>query len=283
MTDLATPPATTARAPMRDADGYYHMPDGRKLLSVTNIISLGIPKPNLVHWAAWEVATCAMDWLPKLVRARGDEARTNARNWLQKAAERKRDTAADMGCAIHDACEAHILNKPWPQPTTDQQPFIDAFARFCERWAPRWEASEMVVANFTDGWCGKADAWFWVTLPDVGSVPVLTLCDWKTGKNCYPEVALQLSAYARAEVAFLRDGTQITPPKVDRAVVVHLRPAKYPKTGGYRVRPVDISDATYASFRHAQATAEHWVKGRSEDVLGKAYPEPPVVSLREAV
>lgn len=139
----------------------------------------------------------------------------------------------------------------------------------------------MVLANFTDGWAGKGDAWVWLTLPDAGPVPVLVLLDWKTGKNIYPEVAVQLAAYSRAEVGFLRNGTQVTPPRVDHAVVVHLRPSKYPKTGGYRVRRVDISDATYAAFRTAQATAEGWVRGRSSEVLYPAYPEPTLI-LREA-
>lgn len=271
----------TVVAPIRDNDGYYHMADGRKLISVTTIIENGIPKPNLVHWAAWEVARCAMDWLGRLLRARGDEERTATLRWLQRAAERKRDDAAALGTAIHDAAEAHILGSPWPEPTEEQRPYVEAFARFCLHWQPRWEAAEMVLANLTDGWAGKGDAWMWLTIPDLGPEPILVLTDWKTGKNIYPEVAMQLSAYSRAEVGFLRDGTQITPPKVSHAVVVHLRPSKYPKTGGYRVRPVDISDATYSAFRHAQATAEGWVRGRSSEVLGKAYPEP-ILSLREA-
>jgi hypothetical protein len=194
--------------------------------------------------------------------------------WLQKAAERKRDDAADLGSAIHNAVEAHILGNPWPEPTDEQRPFVEAFARFCGTWQPRWEAAEMVLANFTDGWAGTGDAWFWIALPWIGPEPVLALGDWKTGKNIYPEVAMQLSAYRRAEVGFLKDGTQVIPPVVEHTVVVHLRPEKYSKTGGYRIRPVDTSDAVYAQFRHAQATAEGWVRGLSAEVLGKAYGEP---------
>lgn len=265
-------PSPELTRPMRDNDGYYRMPDGRKLMSVTTIIENGIPKPGLVHWAAIEVAKCAMDYLPRLLRARGEEARENTYQWLRRAAERRRDTAADLGGAIHDAVEATILGTPWPEPTDEQRPFLEAFARFCDRWQPEFEASEMVVANLTDGYCGRGDVWMWLTLPEVGRVRVIG--DWKSGKNVYPEAAMQLSGYARAEVGWLRDGTQITPPHPEHAVVVHLRPDKYPQTGGYRVRPVDISDDTYAAFRHAQATAEDWVRGRSKLVIGKAYPEP---------
>lgn len=266
--------AGTSTRPMRDNDGYYHMPDGRKLMSVTTVIEHGIPKPGLVHWAAIEVAKCAMDYLPRLLRARGEEARENVYQWLRRAAERRRDSAADLGTSIHDAVEASILGTPWPEPTDEQRPFLDAFARFCDRWQPDWEASEMVVANLEHGWAGKGDAWARLILPNLGPKPILIIIDWKSGKNIYPEVALQLSAYARAEVAWLRDGTMVTPPQPQHAAVVHLRPDKYPKTGGYRIRPVDISDATYAAFCNAQATAEGWVKGRSKTVIGNAYPEP---------
>lgn len=264
--------STAGGPPIRDDNGYYHMSDGQKLMSVTTILELGVPKDKLVHWAAWEVARCAMDYLPRLLRARGDEARRGVLNWLQKAAERKRDDAAALGTAIHDAAEAHGLGTPWPEPTEEQRPYIEAFARFCERWQPRWEAAEMVLANFTDGWAGKGDAWVWLTLPDIGLV--LIYVDWKTGKNIYPEVAMQMAAYIRAEVGYLRDGTQIIPPQVKHAAVVHLRPSKYPQTGGYRVRPVDVSDDVYASFLTARRTAVDWVTGRSKLVLGKPYPEP---------
>lgn len=261
---------------MRDNDGYYRMPDGRKLISVTTALSDGIPKPGLVHWAAWEVARCAMDYLPRLLRARGEDQRRAILSWLQKAAERRRDSAADLGTSIHDAVDATILGTPWPAATDEQRPYLDAFARFCDRWQPEFEASEMVVANLTAGYAGKGDAWTWLVLPDLGKV--LTILDWKTGKNTYPEVGLQLSAYARAEVAWLRDGTQVVPPQPKYAVVVHLRPDKYPQTGGYRIRPVDITDETYAAFLHAKATAEDWVRGRSNIVLGKAYPEPKLLN-----
>lgn len=276
---VAVKPATGP--PVRDDNGYYHMPDGQRFMSVTTITEHGVPKPNLVHWAAWEVARCAMDRLPVLLRARGDEARRSTLGWLQKAAERKRDEARDLGIAIHDAAEAHGIGRPWPEPTVEQAPFIEAFARFCRHWQPRWEAAEMVLANYTHKYAGKGDAWMWLTFPEMGSEPVLTLVDYKSGKSVYPEASMQLTGYSRAEVGYLRDGTEVIPPRVRHAVVVHLRPSRYPKTGGYRVIPVDISDETFEAFLAAQRTAVEWVKGRSDTVLGKPYPEPKLL-LREA-
>lgn len=201
--------------------------------------------------------------------------------WLQKAAERKRIDAANLGSAIHNAAEAHIIGKPWPEPTEEQAPFVEAFARFCRHWNPCWEAAEMVVANYTHGYAGKADIWANLTLPNVGPQPVLTIIDIKTGKNYYPEAAMQLSAYNNAEVAFLKDGTQITPPRATHGAVLHLRPVRYPKTGGYRLVPVDISDDVFTAFLVARRTAVEWVTSRAGTVLGEPYKEPRL-PLREA-
>jgi hypothetical protein len=264
---------TNYSVPVRSDNGYYHV-DDRKLISVTTIIEHGIPKPALLHWAAWEVARCAMHWLGRLVSAHGEEERHEATKWLQGAAERKRDSAADLGSAIHVAAEARILGAPVPEPTEEQRPFLVAFERFCDRWQPQWEATEMVLANFTDGWAGTCDAWAWMILPDVGPEPVLVIIDFKSGKNVYPEAALQLAAYSRAETGFLRDGTRVTPPHAIHGVVVHLRPDKY--VSGYAVKRVDITGDTYTAFLNAQRTAEVWVRGRSKLVISRAYPEPDV-------
>lgn len=277
MSTTETPPAGV---PVRDNHGYYHMADGRKLISVTTVINHGIPKPELIESAAYEVARCAMDWVTRIVRARTDDDRTDVLRWLQNAANRKRDAGAALGVAVHGHAEAHALDAPSAEPTVEQLPFVAAFARFCQRWRPRWEAAEMVLANYSHGWAGTGDAWVWLTLPDVGPEPVLVLVDWKSGRNVYPEAALQLAAYIRAEVGFLRDGAPVTPPRAQHAAVVHIRPGKY--AGGYAVKRVDVSDETYEFFRNAQRTAEGWVRGHSKTVLQRAYPEPPIpASTRE--
>jgi hypothetical protein len=253
--------------PARNRLGYYTLPDGQKCLSVTNIIDKGVPKPALVHWAAREVATCAMESLPRLVRVRGAAAREDERQWLANAAERKRDAAGDLGGAIHNAIEADVLGKPWPEPTELQAPVMAAFRNFLADWSPDWEATELVVAHPEHGWCGTGDAWF--RLPRLGDC--LFIGDWKTGGGVYGEVAMQMAAYRRGTVAWTRDGTQVEPPRADEAKVIHLRPDRYPATGGYAMYPADTSDAVYAAFRAAQATAEKWVKGLSKKAIGEPY------------
>lgn len=236
-------------APSRNRLGYYNTPYGR-FLSVTNVLDHGVPKPGLVHWAAREVARCAVDNVPKLARARGRTAREEVFEWLRRAAEVKRDDAAALGGAVHHAIESHVLGQPMPEPPPEQIPFLEAFQQFVTDHQPIWEATELVVCNPDDGWCGTAD--WWATLPRLGRVVVLG--DNKTGKGVYDDAGLQLSAYRRATVGWLRDGTEVVPPTADRAYVLHLRPDKYPDKG-YALYPMDTSDEVYAAFLHAQGVA----------------------------
>lgn len=253
----------TGAAPMRNSEGYYVLDDGTHLMSVTTIIEHGIPKPGLIHWAAIEVARCAIDHIPRLSRLRGQTARDNCYEWLRRAAERKRDEAADLGSAIHDHVEARILGAPTPRPSELERPFIDAFDRFLDEQQPVFRATEMVVANPDDGWAGKLDTA--LQLPRYG--PVVLTGDWKTGRKVYDEAALQLSAYRRATIGWLRDGTPVTPEPTEGAVVVHIRPDVHEKHGGYRIYRADTSDEVYASFLAARDVAYGWTRRRKKAAI----------------
>lgn len=255
------PTATKTRKveqPKRDRSGRYRLPSGENLMSVTTILSNGIPKPALVNWAAREVAASAMDSLPRLIKASRDPAkRTEATRWLQNAANQKRDTAATLGSEVHAHIEAKILGQPIPEPSADCVPFLEQLAAFEADFSPKWEASELVVANRTDGWAGTLD---WMAyIAAIG--PLLIMGDTKTGKGVYPEAGLQMAAYRRAECLFLKDGSELPMPATDSAVVLHIRPE------GYRLVPVRSDDTAYATFLHARDIAQ-WVKGGSEGAVG---------------
>ena len=279
---MTAPTLAAGHAPIRDDDGWYHLPqpDGTELLlmSVTTLIEHGIPKPGLVHWAAIEVARCAIDAIPKLSRLRGEAARTDAYEWLRRAAERKRDDAAQFGGAIHDHVEARILGTPTPRPTAEQAPFIRAFDRFLDDHQPVFHATEMTVANPADRWAGRLDAVG--QLPRYG--PDLLTIDWKTGRKVYDETALQLSGYRRATCGWIKDGTAVDPIPTTGGVVVHIRPDVHEKTGGYRLYRTDTSDEVYASFLAARDVAITWTrrkKKRAVTVLD--LPPLPAASTKE--
>lgn len=255
-------------APFRDDSDsdvrYYDTPYGR-FMSVTSCISHGVPKQILMRWAASETAKSALDSLPRLIRARTDEQKKSTLTYLRMASERKRDEAAELGSAVHNALEAHVLGTPMPEPTDEQRPFMWAFENFVRTWQPEWEAVELVLCNEHDEWAGASDFWAWLNMPTFGRV--LVLGDYKTGKNIYPEIALQLAAYRRATHAFTRDGTEVPVPKADMAIGVHLRPDKYKRTG-FRVLPIDTSDETYSYFLSAAHVAR-FTTAASKNVIGK--------------
>lgn len=276
-------------APKRDRSGYYtHPATGERFMSVTTIIGLGVPKPALYHWAAFEAAQCAVDSIPDLVKARGESARMEMRQWIQHAAERKRDSAADLGSIVHGFLEAQILGQPTPTYTDEQRPFIDAFDRFLADWQPEYEATELTVASVEHGYAGTLDAKLRLPrLPDEliaagHTAGELVEVDYKTGKAVYPEVGMQLAAYRRADVGWTKDGTQIVPPATSGALVLHLRPEHMPggEPRGYAIRPVRTDDAVFAKFLAAKQIAEAVRKdGLFDTILG----EPLAAPEREAV
>ena len=89
----------------------------------------------------------------------------------------------------------------------------------------------------------------------------------------YPEAGLQMSAYRRAKVCWLRDGSRVPmPATAEVGVVLHLRPE------GYRLYPARCGDLEYAYFRHAQMVDE-WssriASAKADDpVIGQALELP---------
>lgn len=282
MTTTARAGATTAPAAgpdriPRPSQGWYRVPGtDLKLRRVTTILSQGFPKPQLVYWAANLTAADALATLPKLVAASLNPAdREDAYDWLRKGHIRKKDDRAEIGSAVHDLVEAHVLGTPMPEALlADEElaPFLENFLSFVADWEITFEASEMVVGNLTDGWAGTLD--YLLRSPRIAAalgVPADTVFvgDTKTGgeldeKGVYPEAGAQMAAYRRAEVAWLRDGTQVPMPRVHSVgVVLHLRPE------GYRVMPLKCGDDVYAVFRHVQAVAE-FQRAVSKSIVGEA-------------
>jgi hypothetical protein len=303
--------------PARQSNGYYaDHTSGDRLRSVTTILSGGVPKPGLVHWAGNMCTDSAIENLPALVAAsRFPDRLIEMRNWITRAHTRKKDERAEVGSAVHKIIEARLLGttppatvevagEEWALDGPELAPFIANFLRFEHEWAPRWTASEMVVANPEHGYAGTLDytigadgligdalrAMGYVVDPD-GDV----MGDTKTGGDwivpadggapypkilgsghvhgVYPEAGLQMSAYRRAKVCWLRDGNRVPmPATAEVGVVLHLRPE------GYRLYPVRCGDLEYSYFRHAQMVDE-WssriASARADDpVIGKALEAP---------
>lgn len=101
----------------------------------------------------------------------------------------------------------------------------------------------------------------------------LWLLDWKTGASgIFPESALQLAAYQRAEHYIGPDGEEKPMPQVDRCGCVWLR------ADGYDLVPVDTDDNTFRTFLYAQQVAR-FAKAPRETYVHEALTPP----VQEAV
>lgn len=279
----APAPAPTGpdRIPKPSQGWYRDKVTGDKLRRVTTILSQGSTKGDvLALWAANLVAETAFANLPRLVTASlYAEQRQEMYDWLRRAPTRKKDERADIGSAVHSIIESHVLGQPIPAELTDNPemaPYLRNFLQFVQDWQVTFEASEMVVGNRTAGYAGTLD--YLLRSPLIAAqfeIPASTVLmgDTKTGgeldvKGVYPEAALQMSAYRKAEVAWLRDGSTVPMPAThSTGVVLHLRPE------GYRLIPVACGDDVYAAFRIVQQAAD-WVSGLSKTVVGQALTLP---------
>ncbi|MYT24593.1 hypothetical protein GTW69_30670 [Streptomyces sp. SID7760] len=286
----AAAPAPTGpdRIP-KPSQGWYRDPvTGNKLRRVTTILGQGYPKPELVFWSANLTAADAFANLPELVRSsRRPEDREAAYDWLRKGHIRKKEDRGDIGRAAHDLVEAHVLGTPLPEVLLNDPEmgvYLEHFLRFVADWEVVFEASEMTVGNFADGWAGKLDYLFRSRLiAALLRVPLDTLFigDTKTGgeldeKGVYPEAGLQMAAYRRAEVCWLRDGSRVPMPAVhSTGIVLHLRPE------GYRPMPLLCGDDVYEAFLHVREVAE-FKRVLSKNVVGEALVLPVTSEERAA-
>jgi hypothetical protein len=307
--DAKKQPKKVAKGPIpaRQGNGYYaDHTTGDRLRSVTTILSGGVPKPGLVHWAGNMCTDSAIDNLPALVAAsRYPERLAELRAWITRAHTRKKEERAEVGSAVHAIIESRILGTPvpdsvkvgeeeWALDGPELAPFIEHFHRFETEWQPGWTASEMVVANPEHGYAGTLD----YTIDAHGligdalraqgyDVPddVDLMGDTKTGGDwdkitsaghvhgVYPEAGLQMSAYRNAKVCWLRDGSRAPmPATAEVGVVLHLRPE------GFRIYPARCGELQYRYFRHAQMVDEWSSRIASakadEPIIGKALQLP---------
>lgn len=293
--------------PARQGNGYYaDHTTGDRLRSVTTILSGGVPKPGLVHWAGNTCTDAAIDALPQLVAAsRFPEQLEELRTWIRRAHTRKKEERAEVGSLVHRVIESRILgvdlpatikvgDTEWALDGPELAPFLEQLLRFEKDWQPTYTASEMVVANPEDGYAGTLD-WMIAANGLVGAAlagagyQIVTAADLmgdtKTGGDwdrvtsaghvhgVYPEAGLQMSAYRAAKVCWLRDGSRVPMPATNKVgVVLHLRPE------GYRLYPARCGDLEYRYFRHAQMVDEWSSRMASakadEPVIGKALALP---------
>jgi hypothetical protein len=102
--------------------------------------------------------------------------------------------------------------------------------------------------------------------PDPAGEPALVMADWKTSKSTYPDVALQMSAYANADKIIAPDGTETPMPEFDGALVLHITEDQA-SFKPVRIAAENGQPDVFAHFLHLRDTFE-WVQRVSKTVLG---------------
>ena len=257
-----------------DTSGRIYERDGRRFTSVTTILGDGIPKPALIGWAK----RVAAEWAVAHPGATIKE--------IKAAPDMNRDEAGQRGTDLHKWAERHTLDPshPLPEQMTDEQveawnvardaehednkrpladveqrrlatlrKMVDQWLAIVERHSVKVDATEFTIYNETLGYAGTADG-----VAMIDGIP--TLFDIKTGKDVYPEAALQLCALAHGEYIGIHNGPTLPMPEFERCVVVHVRPTFA------RIVPVDVGEWSWRTFRAARAISE-WTQGPAKAAI----------------
>ncbi len=212
-------------------DGRYYTWNGEKYPSVTTILSKGIPKPGLIKWAGNFVAEGAVrdfeHW--------GGMDDEEAIQYLSGLPDRRRNSSANLGSSIHAAVDAVANNRELKPISPQAQGYVNGFMQFVQERRPKFLLTEVAVFNRTHRYAGTLDI-----VARIGRTN--WVIDTKTGARVYPEVALQLSAYANAEFAGREGGIETELPVIGKGAVLHLTP------GGYEFIPTRIDGEVFDTF-----------------------------------
>lgn len=194
------------------ASKRWYAYDGKNYPSVTTLLKT-LNKPALVGWAAKSVAEFAASNYEMVAEIAAEDAAA-AVDLLKGAPWRERDKAASLGSRVH------ALAAEGGKPSPEEQPYVDQWQAFLEDTGAEVIAQEVIVVNTAVGYGGTAD----LIMRNKSGEHVLL--DIKTGKSVadrdgrvYPEIRLQLNAYANADVGL--------PAAIDKAAVLHIQKASY--------------------------------------------------------
>jgi hypothetical protein len=259
------------RTIQRNGSRFYFNEDfpDIKYPGVTSVVGM-LPKPFLQYWAAGMVAELAVDSLD-FIEQMAQRDRDGAVQYLKGAANRYTKTRANVGSQAHDLFERMIRGERVGRVHPDMAPYQRHFAAYLDAVQPELVRAEDVAWSDEHQYAGSFDGILRLRLdengkPDPQGEPALVMADWKTSKSTYPDVALQMAAYANAEFIIDPAGNRTPMPEFDGAVVLHITEDQA------AFKPVRIAEENgqpdvFAHFLHLRQTFE-WVNKVSKSVLG---------------
>ena len=258
----------SVRTIQRGGSRFYISPENTavKVPGVTSVIGM-LPKPFLTFWAARMTAELAVDSLPFVAQMAARD-REGAIDYLKGASRRYTKSRADVGSKAHDLFERLIRGEYVGRVHPDLEPYKAAFMEFLDAVRPELVRAEDVCWSDAHNYAGSFDAILSVRLdedgnPDEKGEPHLLIVDWKTSKSTYPDVALQMSAYAHADRIISPDGTSEPMPALDGAAVLHITPESW------EFKPVSIGAEVFQTFLALREVFD-WDRELSKRVLGRA-------------
>ncbi|MFJ4529062.1 hypothetical protein [Streptomyces nigrescens] len=237
---------------------------------VTSICGM-IAKPFLAPWSAGMAADLAIDSFPFLQQM-AERDRKGARQYIAGASRRYTDIRSNIGTRAHTQFERMARGLPLSDDGyhPDMAPYVAAYREFLAQVNPEFIRHEDIAWSDTHEYAGSFDVMMrvWVDektqklTPDRSGTPQLLLVDYKTSKNAYPDVALQLSAYAHADCIIDTEGERHPMPEFDGGAVLWITPDKW------EFKPVEIGPHVFAHFLHLREDFR-WDREVSKTVLGK--------------
>mgnify|MGYP004401906807 FL=1 len=253
--------ADPANSIKRSGSRWYVDPVSQeKVPSVTSICGM-LPKKALQYWRSKKVAESAVEDFGVVADliARGNP--TAAIDHLKRAPDRFSGEAASIGTDVHDLCERLSTDQDIGAVHPDLKGFVDSYRQFIVDFEPGFLEVEATAWSEEFGYAGTLD---WIAVIDAEVV----IGDIKTGASgAWPDVALQLQAYARADYLLDAQGERRPLPAIEAAAVLSLRPE------GYKLYPVRLGDDVFDTFK-ALLEVFKWESETSKTVLGKSPVEP---------
>lgn len=248
-----------------------------QLWSVTTLLKLGLGTSDaLVNWAVNTTAEYAVDnqaaWAP-LAQADRDAAV----KVLKDARFARSGEAAARGTDVHKAAEAIALGQE-VEVEDHILPYVDQYRRFLDLYQPEFLMAEAPVYAPKNHYAGTLDSILKIDgstlVADIKTTPKSP--DAKS-RPPYPETAIQLCCYRRAElVGLLAERREVNYRRyyiynpdnhhepmleTDGAVCIVVSPHDF------RVIPMRTDDEVWTAFLHIRENAR-WVVDISKRVIG---------------
>ena len=227
------------------ASNHRYVMDGKPVKGVTTLLNAGLPKPQLINWAARTVAEYVADNEDEMatLRSMGREPMVNA---LKVVHNMKRDAAAVRGTEVHAIAE-RVVHGEAVEVAPHLAPYVNGYVEWLDRFDVTPVLTERSVGNRKHWYSGRFDL-----VADVGGTR--WLLDAKTSRGVYGSVGLQLAAYRAAEF-YVNDDDPDTeypmPEGIERLGVMHITDT------GTTLIPFDSSDVPFRIFTHVAYLAKH--------------------------